>query len=469
MAATRSTYRPPIAPSAVSLTPPARRGHSGTRAASGYALLAATLLLHLAALLVIFPNTREDVVMRGFLQLTFHDSGATLVGAVPYRDFLLEYPPGTLLFMLLPRLFATGYLDYRSLFFLQVTLLDCIVVLALYASARTAALSPLRVLGLYTLAIALLGPIVDYRLDIAPVALTALAVLAWQRDRPVLAAMLLAAGTATKVYPALLLPPLLYDAWIRRGRRSSALALLGFAAALALLLSPALAAGPWNVLHNLRFQTNRHLQVESIWATPPLLLHLATGFPLEVVGRHRALVILGPGDAWGAAGTPALVLVALATYAAWWRAYRRGRERRDILFVGTATLVLASAMLSKVLSPQFLLWAMPSLALLPMSRGTHQRAAGIATVAALVLFLAALPLTQWIYPLHYGELVRYIAPAAVSVLALRNLLLVLTLALLITVIWGRRGSGQRFLVTRKPASPDEPAALSDSQQGGAKH
>jgi len=438
MAATRSTHRPHIAPSAAPLAspPPPRRG--GTHAAGGYALLAATLLLHLVTLLAIFPNTREDVVMRGFLQLTFHDSGATLVGAIPYRDFLLEYPPGTLLFMLLPRLFATGYLDYRSLFFLQAALLDCVVVLALYASARTAGLSPPRVLGFYTLAIALLGPIVDYRLDIAPVALTALALLAWQRDRPVLAAVLLAAGTATKVYPALLLPPLLFDAWTRGGRRSALLALLGFAAAATLIVSPALAAGPQNILHNLRFQTNRHLQVESIWATPPLLLHLATGFPLEVVGRNRALVILGPGDAWGDAGTSALILVALATYAAWWRA-RRGGERHDILFVGTATLVLASAMLSKVLSPQFLLWAMPPLALLPLPRGAHRRAGAVATVAALVLFLAALPLTQWIYPMHYGELVRYIRPAAVGALALRNLLLVLTLTLLLGIMWGQGG------------------------------
>ncbi len=437
MAATRSANRPHVAPSAAPLAAPTPSGGGGTRAASRYALLAGTLLLHLVALLAIFPNTREDVVMRGFLQLSFHDSGATLVGAVPYRDFLLEYPPGTLLFMLLPRLFAAGYLDYRSLFFLQAALLDCVVVLALYASARTAGLSPPRVLGFYTLAIALLGPIVDYRLDIAPVALTALAVLAWQRDRRVLAAVLLAAGTATKVYPALLLPPLLFDAWVRGGRRSVTLALLGFAAAVALLVSPALAAGLPNIAHNLRFQTNRHLQVESIWATPPLLLHLATGFPLEVAGRHRALVILGPGDAWGGAGTPALVLVALATYAAWWRARQRGGKRRAILFVGTAMLVLASAMLSKVLSPQFLLWAMPPLALLPVPRGAHRRVTTVATVAALILFLATLPLTQWVYPLHYGELVRYIRPAAVGALALRNLLLVLTLTLLLGVMWGQ--------------------------------
>jgi len=451
MAATRGTRRPRAAPAAASpstTAPPRGRvrylwsrrdaqtrwSRALSRATGRYALLAATVLLHLVLLLVVFPNTREDVVVRGFLQLSFHDAGATLVGAAPYRDFLLEYPPGTLLFMLLPRLFADGYLDYRSLFFLQVAALDCTIVLALYASARAARLPAVRVLGLYTLAIALLGPLVDYRLDLAPAALTALAVLAWQRDRPALAAALLTAGAATKVYPALLLPPLLLDYWTRGGARRSrrvGVAALTAAGTIALLLSPALAAGPQALAHDLSFQTNRHLQVESIWATPPLLLHLLTHFPLQVVGRNRALVILGPGDAWGGAGTPALALVALATYVAWWRRRRSASGREGMLLVGTATLVLASAMSSRVLSPQFLLWAMPPLALLPLPRRGRRRA-----VLALACFLIALPLTQWVYPLHYGELVRYLAPAAVGVLALRNLLLALALALLLSLLWG---------------------------------
>jgi hypothetical protein len=426
MAVTSSSDRARMAPS--SGTPVAGR-RALSRAGGRYALLAATLLLHLIALLIIFPNTREDVVMRGFLQLTFHDSGATLVGAVPYRDFLFEYPPGMLLFMLPPRLFAAGFLDYRTLFFLQVALLDCVVVITLYASARTAGLPVPRVLGLYTLAVALLGPIIDYRLDLAPAALTALAVLAWQRDRPALAAILLAVGTTTKAYPLLLLPPLLYDYWARGQTRRVGYALLGYAVTLVLLLSPALYAGVANALHSLRFQTNRHLQVESIWATPPLLLHLLTGFPLEVVGRNRALVVLGPGDAWGGAGTPALALVVVATYALWRRLYRHG-EQVTALLVGTVTLTLAAAVLSKVLSPQFLLWVMPPLVLLPLPRAARWRA-----ILALVLFLATLPLTQWIYPMHYGELVRYLTPTAVGALALRNLLLVVALALLLNVMW----------------------------------
>ena len=120
-------------------------------------LLGITVGLHLALLLVIFPNTREDFVLHGNLRLFFHDSGWTLAGAVPYRDFLFEYPPGSLLFMLVPHVFGVGFLRYRTLFFVENAVLDVIVVAALYAIARGARQPPMRPLVLYTLAVAALS------------------------------------------------------------------------------------------------------------------------------------------------------------------------------------------------------------------------------------------------------------------------------------------------------------------------
>jgi len=74
-----------------------------------------------------------------------------------------------------------------------------------------------------------------------------------------------------------------------------------------------------------------------------------------------------------------------------------------MLLTGTAALALAAAVLSKVLSPQYLLWAAPPLALLPA------RARGAA--AALIAFYLALPLTQWLFPAHFAELVGVPRPA----------------------------------------------------------
>lgn len=401
------------------------RGAAATRPGTHYLLPAAMLALHLALFLVVFPNSAEDSVLHGNLWLFFRDAGRALTGAAPYRDFLLEYPPGSLLVMMLPRAFAVGFLQFRTLFFVEAAALDAATVLMLWAVARRAALPAWRVLGLYTLAIVLLGPLPAYRLDLAPAALTVLAVLAWQHNRTSLAAVALAAGVATKLYPALLLPLLAMQLWGQEDRRRFWHAIFAGAMTLAILFSPLLLAGSEGLAHAVQYQTGRHLQVESIWAVPVLLLHLTTRLPLEIAARGRALVILGPGDALGSLGVPALLLAALAVYWLWWRL----RERRDIhgitLLLATATLTVAAAILSKVLSPQYLIWTLAPLAALPLRR---------ATLVALLAFGAALPLTQWIYPLHYGELVQLITPWTVGVLALRNMLLLLALGGLLVAL-----------------------------------
>jgi hypothetical protein len=193
------------------------------------------------------------------------------------------------------------------------------------------------------------------------------------------------------------------------------------------VLWPVLQSGTTVLEQALRLQTDRHLQVESIWATPPLLMHMLNGFPLEVVGRNRALVVLGPGDTWGNAGTPALLVVGIVVYWFWWRARHRPDLRADRILLASAVLIVAASMLSKVLSPQYLIWSMPGLAALP----SRPRPAMI----GLALFVAALPLTQWIYPLHYGELVSWLTRQTVTILALRNLLLVLVLLCLMFALW----------------------------------
>ncbi len=483
--ATRSIARrtgAPPAPAPAASTGLVRLPAGVPRALPAYLLLLAVLVLHVVLLLGVFPALREDIELRGTLRLFFLDSGRTLSGAVPYRDFLLEYPPGSLLVMVLPNLFAPGFLAYRAAYFVEMTILDCVMVTTLFAIARTARLSTLRVLGLYTAGILLLGPMIEYRLDLAPAVLTALTILAWQRRWMTPAAIILAAGVATKAYPLILLPPLLFDTWREGGVRRLATPLLAFVVALGVFLGPLLLAGSEGIANTLRFQLDRHLQVESIWATIPLLAHRIGGFPLEVVGRERALVVLGPGDAAGQQGTLVLIVVTVVVYAHWW--LRRWRDARAVptppglalageaasrsvssrgagpigarmgpdmaLLAGSATLLLAVTLLSKVLSPQYLLWALPGLAVLPLRSWR--------AVAAVVLFLAALPLTQWIYPLHYGELVRLITPRAVGVLALRNLLLVLAFIALLSVRWGDRWSRRRSMPTSlvAPAPPVSP-------------
>src|SRR5437763_1298939 len=81
---------------------------------------------------------------------------------------------------------------YRARCFVENAVLGVTIVGGLYAIARGTRRPPVRVSVLYTLAVVALGPLLIYRLDLAPAALTTLAMLAWQRDRPAMAAAALA-------------------------------------------------------------------------------------------------------------------------------------------------------------------------------------------------------------------------------------------------------------------------------------
>jgi len=182
------------------------------------------------------------------------------------------------------------------------------------------------------------------------------------------------------------------------------------------------ARSPEGVEHIFRYLADRPLQLEAVLGTPLLvarvfhLNHATVGFAF---GSNS---ILAPGA--GALATlsgPLTALALIVTYALIWR--RRATivsGRREHLPLAMLGIVLAIMVFGKVLSPQFMIWLLPLLAL-------------VATTDVLVrwLGLLMLALTQLGYPSFYGALVK-LRPEAVAILTARNLLLA---ALLAVVLW----------------------------------
>ena len=74
------------------------------------------------------------------------------------------------------------------------------------------------------------------------------------------------------------------------------------------------------------------------------------------------------------------------------------------------------------------------------------------------LFYSALPLTQWIFPDHFGDLVVLLAPQAVVVLALRNILLLLAFAALMGSLWHQATGSRRQAVAHRACCRLSPIA-----------
>src|SRR5947208_3511616 len=192
--------------------------------------------------LLAFAVVHHGFYHRGIIVDTglYQDYGdAVLAGKIPYRDFRLEYPPGALPVFILPALghaHKTAFHRYNQEF--QLVMAACGLAALAFMAIALRALGDgtwrlTSALGVAAAAPLLLGSVVLYRFDLWPAMLTVGALAAILAGRERLGSGVLALGAAAKLYPVLLLPPVLYYVWRRNGRREALLCSGVFAAVLA--------------------------------------------------------------------------------------------------------------------------------------------------------------------------------------------------------------------------------------------
>jgi uncharacterized membrane protein len=314
-------------------------------ALAGIALLAATAAL---------PNVKFfDGSNVGDTPL-YHTYGENMLhGRLPYRDFFDEYPPGALPMFVLPAALPGASFTFWSKALQWILAAACIVFATL--TLRTGRWRA----SLIGVTPALLGEVTFTRFDFWPAALTAasLAALVGRRQRIALA--LLAIAVAAKVYPLVLLPVFLLEVDRRVGRREAKIVTAIFASVLAAVVLPFAALGPGGVRYSVENLFRRPLQVESLGASFLLVLHRLGAYAPHVVSTYGSQNLSGgAASAVGALTT----LAGVAAIAAVWVAFVRGlRDERALLAASTAS-VLAFVAFGKVLSPQYVIWIVPLVA-----------------------------------------------------------------------------------------------------------
>ena len=343
-------------------------------------------------------------------------------GLVPYRDFGFEYPPGALPAIVLPALVTGTVHAYRIAFVAELALVGVVAVLLLDAVLRRLELPRReRILSLAVVALAplLLGGVILTRFDLVPAALVLAALALAVAGRRRAAALVVGVGAAVKLYPALLLPPLAIDAWRRGGRRELAIVLGLAVAPVALAYIAFFALAPDGVLDSLGRQIGRPLQIESVGAGLLLALHQAFGMGLGWTSGSGSQNLTGTGAGVLAALQGVVQIVAVVLV---WVAYARGPSTAERLVRYGAASVVAFVALSKVLSPQFLVWLV---LLVPLVGGPRRR-------TALALTAVACALTAVWFPARYWDLVRDFDPLVSWLVLLRGLVL---LGLLAALTW----------------------------------
>jgi hypothetical protein len=328
-------------------------------------------------------------------------------GSVPYVDFLYEYPPLSLFILLLPRLFTSDPVGYAVLFSAEMLVFDIII---LFALSRIGA----RPLLLYGVGLLLFWRLPYIRHDLAPVAAATAGAVLLLRGRTLWAAVLWGLGGAVKLYPMVAVPALAFGANLRQILWRWSVAGTVFAAG---ILWGVLAFGP-EALRFLNYHSDRPAMIESL---PSNILLLLPG--AEVVRSFGSFNTVGPlGDLLvGFFETFQLAATLLVLAVVWYQG--RDGNPRTAAVRGAAAATFAFAVFGKVLSPHFLFWPLPLVALATTAGGLRYPRATWALYFAAILLTTAINEQYWTIA---GNL-----PYFTAMLTARNLLLLPLFALLL--------------------------------------
>ena len=335
---------------------------------------------------------------------------------------LYEYPTPVVWILALP--YGVSFGSRRGYLIAFIVLMLALDAVFTYALWRSTGRRHDTSIDFWLIFVLLIGPLSYLRFDMLPAVLAGGALLA-ARHKPWVTGALTGLGAAVKLWPALLIGAFLS---YRSDRRPVGLAfvIVGFGLALISLIF-----GGWaRLISPLTWQSDRGLQIESIWATPLMLARAASPDQWLVdISQYQAYEIFGPGvDVWivisNFATLLGLTMIILLTI----RAFRHnGSTPVAIGFVVVATVAIMT-ITNKTLSPQYLLWLggpMAALMVLRPNASVDEQPA-INRMAGQLLILALL--TQLVYPLFYdgylGRSGQMMIILSTVVTAIRNLALV---------------------------------------------
>jgi uncharacterized membrane protein len=314
-------------------------------------------------------------------------------GELPYRDLFVEYPPGAFAVFLPPAVLPGGAYNFAFKTLMALCGIAALFAVALilvslglrgsrlYASAALFALSPIAV-----------GPISLNTYDLFPAALTVGALAAILRKRELLGFGLLGLAVTAKLYPLVLVPPAAAFVWTTVGRRRAAWSVATLAGVAAAILLPFAVIAPGGLWDSFHAQSSRGLQIESLGSAVLLAAHQLGLYEATVVrGATGAATRDLAGSLPDALATVTSLLQIAAVLAVWLLYLREPRSPERLVLASTAA-VAGFLVFNRFVSPQYLVWLIPLVLLLPGRTG----------LVATGLVAASLVLAQiWFF--HYSR------------------------------------------------------------------
>jgi hypothetical protein len=260
-----------------------------------------------------------------------------------------------------------------------------------------------------------LGPVFTSRIDCVAGALGLFGFISLQKNKSIAAAWFVVSAWI-KVFVGANFTPLLFVA----RRHLIKVIIPAFIVTLGVVVIIPFCQSPTNVISFLTYQSDRHLQIESIAATPAMILELFTGtHDIMYNNSISTNEIVSPICNLISSVLNYLLIVAvgLVLYLIWQA--KKVAETQLVLYGGLG-IILALIVFNKVGSPQYFTALLPTLAY-ALSLPNFTKWLKICLLSGFIAIF-----TQLVYPLSYDWLINYDNwhILGVLILTLRNILVV---------------------------------------------
>lgn len=261
-------------------------------------------------------------------------------GALPYIDRVTEYPVGSGVLLYLAALVAPSPVGVLTATAIAAGAL-CVAVTVML-ERRCGARAWRWAIGTPVLLFAF------QNWDVFAIAATFAALLAYERRRDRLAGALLGVGAAVKLFPAVLIPPLVALRWAEGKRRGAVRLAVSGITTLAVINLPFIVANPAGWAWPFQFQSHRNATWGSAW----FWMYRFLGLPVH-------------GSAGAQLANAVSFVVLLAGIG--WLTQRAVRRRIEPIAVAAAAVTIFM-LCNKVYSPTYDVWLVAFFVLLPISR-----------------------------------------------------------------------------------------------------
>ena len=353
---------------------------------------------------------------------------------------IMEYPPFSLLFMVIPGLFVSTPFGYNIAYVGEVFVFMVIGLILTSKIAENRGYDQKRAMLAYSVLMLLMLEFVLDRFDIFPAVICLAAIYCFLRKWYVASFALVAVGTLTKIYPALLFPVFLIALLADRDCRGALRGTVSLVVVALAIMLPIMIIEPEMITGFLGYHTDRPLQIESVAASILYPFGMAGLMDMSITSAKDPSSfgsdnLVGPiPDAVAGALMPLMIVAILAVYFLFLYIRAKGVRDDSLFLLASASLlsVLMFIVVGKVFSSQYMIWIIPPLLFTMMSCPDRRLSVRLfwLTVVALILTQA-----EFAYNVGYLGGGPNIDDAGMILVLVRNIVVIAFSVLIVRGVW----------------------------------